>query len=161
MALGGFQCKVTQSPAHWKHTQRVAPIASLSLAVFIPFFPKQLSMRYSLERLSPLPIWIKKLKIKEKIRSEIFSPTPGRLYDKGGTLRQWWSDTVVAQFKNKTQCIIEQYNNYSYPHIPHLNINGKNTQGENIADNGGIKEAFWWVHNMTWHDMTWHDMTWQ
>ena len=42
---------------------------------------------------------------------------------------------------NKAKCIIAQYGNYSIPELD-LRLNGINTQGENIADNGGIKEAY-------------------
>ena len=45
------------------------------------------------------------------------------------------------KYVQKAQCIIEQYGNYSIPHL-NISLNGINTQGENIADNGGIKEAY-------------------
>lgn len=35
----------------------------------------------------------------------------------------------------------DQYNSYILP-VVNDNVNGENTQGENIADNGGIKHAF-------------------
>jgi len=49
-------------------------------------------------------------------------------------------DTKVA-YLEKARCIIEQYGNYTEPNVD-LKLNGINTQGENIADNGGIKEAY-------------------
>ena len=58
-----------------------------------------------------------------------------------GNLENWWKIDTFLKFLNKTTCIIEQYGNYSVPSI-NLNLNGINTQGENIADNGGIKEAY-------------------
>lgn len=65
----------------------------------------------------------------------------GRQYDKDGNLKQWWSNNVIEKFKEKAQCIIDQYSNYTVNEAG-LNLNGKQTQGENIADNGGLKQAF-------------------
>ncbi|XP_062841848.1 phosphate-regulating neutral endopeptidase PHEX [Trichomycterus rosablanca] len=65
----------------------------------------------------------------------------GRKYDKDGNLNQWWSNASVAHFNDKTQCMIDQYNNY-YWKVAGLNVKGKRTLAENIADNGGIREAF-------------------
>ena len=40
----------------------------------------------------------------------------------------------------QAQCIVDQYNEYKLEAID-LNVNGKMTQGENIADNGGLKQV--------------------
>jgi len=37
----------------------------------------------------------------------------GRQYDKSGNLAEWWSPSVVERFKEKAQCIIDQYSNYT------------------------------------------------
>jgi len=72
----------------------------------------------------------------------------GRQYDGTGSLAPWWSEETILAFSGKAQCFIDQYSNYSVPELfPILgeedsHLNGKNTQGENIADNGGIHESF-------------------
>lgn len=58
-----------------------------------------------------------------------------------GNLVDWWEPITKEHYLQKAQCIIQQYGNYTIPHLD-LSLNGINTQGENIADNGGIKEAY-------------------
>ncbi|CAA93782.2 Neprilysin-1 [Caenorhabditis elegans] len=65
----------------------------------------------------------------------------GRQFDNVGNLRDWWDNTTSSKFNERTQCIIEQYADVKLRGTD-LRINGKLTQGENIADNGGIKQAF-------------------
>ncbi|XP_042232177.1 neprilysin-2-like isoform X3 [Homarus americanus] len=65
----------------------------------------------------------------------------GRQFDAKGDLRDWWEKETKEKFLKKAKCIIEQYGNYTAPEV-NLNLNGINTQGENIADNGGIKESY-------------------
>lgn len=38
---------------------------------------------------------------------------PGRLYDKTGLLNQWWTNKSEENFKEKAQCIIDQYGNFT------------------------------------------------
>ncbi|KAJ4446787.1 hypothetical protein ANN_13485 [Periplaneta americana] len=64
----------------------------------------------------------------------------GRQYDKDGNMRQWWSNTTVEEYVNRTTCFIEQYSNYRLEEIDGW-VNGKLTLGENIADNGGLRES--------------------
>jgi len=72
----------------------------------------------------------------------------GRQYDGSGSASPWWSQETIEAFSVQAQCFIDQYGNYTVPElIPILgeedaHLNGRNTQGENIADNGGIHETF-------------------
>ncbi|XP_070505219.1 neprilysin-2-like [Chironomus tepperi] len=65
----------------------------------------------------------------------------GRQFDLDGNLVDWWEEETKKAYLEKARCIIEQYGNYTEPNVK-LNLNGINTQGENIADNGGVKEAY-------------------
>ncbi|XP_077998346.1 neprilysin-1-like [Glandiceps talaboti] len=65
----------------------------------------------------------------------------GRQYDKNGNLQQWWSEDSINKYKERAQCIIDQYDQYWLPEC-NMTLNGVLTQGENIADNGGLKEAY-------------------
>jgi membrane metallo-endopeptidase-like protein 1 len=63
----------------------------------------------------------------------------GREFDKDGNLNHWWKNKTIDLFKNRTKCVVDQYNKYK---INSKNINGNQTLGENIADNGGLKAAY-------------------
>ncbi|KAK9304003.1 hypothetical protein QLX08_004498 [Tetragonisca angustula] len=65
----------------------------------------------------------------------------GRQFNKNGNLVDWWAPQTKEKYLEKAECIIHQYGNYTVEDVG-LNLNGINTQGENIADNGGIKEAY-------------------
>ena len=64
----------------------------------------------------------------------------GRQYDAHGSLHDWWTAADVAAFKARASSIVAQYNRYSP--LPGLHVNGALTQGENIADIGGLKIAY-------------------
>ncbi|XP_078665100.1 neprilysin-like [Branchiostoma floridae x Branchiostoma belcheri] len=68
----------------------------------------------------------------------------GRQFDKNGNLEQWWNQDITDSFKEKAQCMIDQYSNYVDPETGDLklNVSGRLTAGENIADNGGLKQTF-------------------
>ncbi|XP_077998492.1 endothelin-converting enzyme 1-like [Glandiceps talaboti] len=63
----------------------------------------------------------------------------GREYDKNGNMVTWWKNATVERFKERTECMVDKYNKYI---VNGENINGKQTLGENIADNGGLKASF-------------------
>ncbi len=65
----------------------------------------------------------------------------GAQFDADGNLKMWWSDSDYKNFKDKTKLIIEQFNNYKA--IDTLHVNGELTQGENIADLGGLTMAYY------------------
>ncbi|KAG7305209.1 hypothetical protein JYU34_009248 [Plutella xylostella] len=65
----------------------------------------------------------------------------GRRYDEEGNLKQWWSAATLEHYHGKVQCIIDQYNQYHMAQLPNYTVHGFNTQGENIADNGGLRAA--------------------
>lgn len=60
----------------------------------------------------------------------------GSLYDENGNLRDWWTKEDREKFVAKTKLIVEQFNNYVV--LDSLHLKGENTQGENIADLGGV-----------------------
>ncbi|XP_043262343.1 endothelin-converting enzyme homolog isoform X3 [Colletes gigas] len=63
----------------------------------------------------------------------------GREYDLHGNLNQWWNNATIERFKNRTECFVEQYNSFE---VHGRHVNGRQTLGENIADNGGLKAAY-------------------
>ena len=66
----------------------------------------------------------------------------GSQKDADGSLVDWWEPETKQQYLEKTQCVIDQYSNYTVKVGEEtLNVNGINTQGENVADIGGVKEA--------------------
>ncbi|VBB25341.1 unnamed protein product [Acanthocheilonema viteae] len=65
----------------------------------------------------------------------------GSQYDKEGNLLNWWNADSYNGFAKRKECIISQYSSYVVPNTDYK-VNGKLTQGENIADNGGVKEAY-------------------
>nr|XP_027199994.1 endothelin-converting enzyme homolog isoform X2 [Dermatophagoides pteronyssinus] len=63
----------------------------------------------------------------------------GREYDKKGNLHEWWQHGTILKFKERMKCFQEQYSKYQ---IGTDHVNGKQTLGENVADNGGLTSAF-------------------
>ncbi len=59
----------------------------------------------------------------------------GRLFDAKGNLKNWWTKEDEEKFKEKTQKLVDQFNNYVV--LDSMHINGEATLGENLADLGG------------------------
>ncbi len=64
----------------------------------------------------------------------------GRQYDKVGNLKDWWTKEDAAKFSKKVQVMINEYNGYTV--LNNLHVNGQLTQGENLADIGGLAIAY-------------------
>lgn len=64
----------------------------------------------------------------------------GRQYDGDGNLRDWWTAKDEEEFKQRAQCLVNEYANFSPE--PGVKLNGKLTLGENGADNAGIRLAY-------------------
>lgn len=65
----------------------------------------------------------------------------GNQFDVDGNLRRWWDNDTLQSYTERANCMIEQYSRFTDPEV-NLQLNGVNTQGENIADNGGLKQAY-------------------
>lgn len=61
----------------------------------------------------------------------------GRQYDDKGNLKSWWLDIDSVKFTDRTKFIIKQFN--EFVPVDTLHVNGAATQGENIADLGGLR----------------------
>jgi putative endopeptidase len=64
----------------------------------------------------------------------------GRQYDAEGNLRDWWAPEDEKGFKERTDCEVQEYNNFTVVGGEH--VNGNLTLGENTADNGGLRIAY-------------------
>jgi putative endopeptidase len=60
----------------------------------------------------------------------------GRQYDAQGNLKNWWQKEDEVQFNKRAQDIIQQFN--AFIPVDALHVNGTASQGENIADLGGL-----------------------
>jgi putative endopeptidase len=65
----------------------------------------------------------------------------GSQYDAKGNVKNWWSQETLSQFQAKSGCYVDQANQYNIKLVG-LNVNGKNTLEENLADQGGVKLGY-------------------
>lgn len=64
----------------------------------------------------------------------------GAQFDAHGNLKTWFTTTDLANFKAKTAAYADQFDTYTI--LDSLHVNGKLTNGENIADLGGLTVAY-------------------
>ncbi|HEY5724123.1 MAG TPA: M13 family metallopeptidase [Allosphingosinicella sp.] len=64
----------------------------------------------------------------------------GALFDSTGRLRNWWTPADLGRFQQAGAALAAQYDTYEA--LPGLNVNGKLTLGENIADVAGVAAAY-------------------
>ena len=64
----------------------------------------------------------------------------GSKFDAMGNFKSWWTDTDRKKFDERASCVADQFSGYEIQ--PNLNINGRLTLGENIADLGGLTMAY-------------------
>ncbi len=65
----------------------------------------------------------------------------GRKYDAKGNLSDWWAAADDAAFRNRASCMATQYG--AYPAVGDVKLNGNLTLGENVADNAGVRIAYY------------------
>ncbi|XP_066153912.1 neprilysin-11-like [Euwallacea fornicatus] len=65
----------------------------------------------------------------------------GFLYNEDGVIQPWWSNDTINNFKNQSQCFVEQYSKYVIPEI-NGTLSGSGSLNENVADSGGLRNAF-------------------
>jgi putative endopeptidase len=63
----------------------------------------------------------------------------GALFDPQGNLKNWWTPADEKAFKERTQCVVDEYDKFVA--VDDVHVRGKLTLGENTADNGGLRIA--------------------
>jgi putative endopeptidase len=71
----------------------------------------------------------------------------GRQFDAKGNLKDWWTKDDAKNFTDRAQCVVDQYAQYTV--VDEIKINSKLTEGEDLADLGGLILAW-----MAWKDQT-------
>jgi putative endopeptidase len=61
----------------------------------------------------------------------------GRKFDDKGNLRDWWTPEDAKAYEEKGACVAQEYTG-PVPGVDGVTQNGKLTQGEDTADNGGV-----------------------
>src|SRR5437763_9463747 len=63
----------------------------------------------------------------------------GRQFDEVGNLRDWWTQDDYKKFRERTDCVVKQFDDYEVE--PGLHQIGKRVVGESVADLGGLTIA--------------------
>jgi endothelin-converting enzyme/putative endopeptidase len=69
----------------------------------------------------------------------------GRQFDAAGNLKDWWTKDDELKFTERADCMVKQYD--AIEAVPGVHLNGKLTEGENLADLGGL-----WLAWIAWQD---------
>ena len=64
----------------------------------------------------------------------------GAQFDKSGNERNWWTEADKKNFEARTKVLADYFSQFEV--LPGVKVNGKQTLGENIGDNGGLNIAF-------------------
>ncbi len=64
----------------------------------------------------------------------------GRQYAADGNLKNWWTPADSAAFVTRANKVVDQFNHYTI--LDTVHINGELTEGENLADLGGLAIAY-------------------
>lgn len=64
----------------------------------------------------------------------------GALFDETGRLNNWWTEADYAHFQAAAERLVKQYD--AYQALPDLNVKGKQTLSENVADVAGLAAAY-------------------
>ncbi|MFB9898655.1 M13 family metallopeptidase [[Hallella] seregens] len=64
----------------------------------------------------------------------------GAQFDKTGNQRNWWTPQDKKNFDARTKTLADYFSQFEV--LPGVKVNGQQTLGENIGDNGGLNIAF-------------------
>ncbi len=64
----------------------------------------------------------------------------GSQFDKTGNQRNWWTEQDKKNYEARTKGLADYFSAFEV--LPGVKINGRQTLGENIGDNGGLNIAF-------------------
>ncbi|XP_053316372.1 neprilysin [Spea bombifrons] len=66
----------------------------------------------------------------------------GKDRDENGNLINWWTEESLNKFNELSDCFVDQYGNFSWSLAGGKYLSGTGTLSENIADNGGLRQAY-------------------